>query len=65
MLVLTGMLLTACRLPESPVGKVEVELQNPIIPGFSPDPSVVAVGEDYYLVNSTFHYFGSPAKFRV
>lgn len=57
MLVLTGMLLTACRLPESPVGKVEVELQNPIIPGFSPDPSIVAVGEDYYLVNSTFHYF--------
>ena len=38
-------------------GGVEVELRNPIIPGFSPDPSVVAVGEDYYLVNSTFHYF--------
>jgi len=32
-------------------------LLNPIIPGFHPDPSVVAVGEDYYLVNSTFHYF--------
>lgn len=57
MLVSIGMLLTACRWQESPVGKVEVELQNPIIPGFSPDPSVVAVGEDYYLVNSTFHYF--------
>lgn len=31
--------------------------QNPIMPGFYPDPSVCAVGEDYYLVNSTFAYF--------
>ncbi|KAH7030732.1 beta-xylosidase [Microdochium trichocladiopsis] len=30
---------------------------NPIIPGFAPDPSVVKVGEWYYLVNSTFHVF--------
>ena len=31
--------------------------QNPIIPGFHPDPSVCRVGEDYYLVNSSFEYF--------
>ena len=31
--------------------------QNPIIPGFHPDPSVCRVGEDYYLVNSSFCYF--------
>jgi alpha-N-arabinofuranosidase len=31
--------------------------QNPIIPGFYPDPSVCRVGEDYYLVTSTFEYF--------
>ncbi|GEK88821.1 alpha-N-arabinofuranosidase [Alkalibacterium putridalgicola] len=30
---------------------------NPILKGFSPDPSVCAVGEDYYLVTSTFSYF--------
>lgn len=30
---------------------------NPIIPGFAPDPSLCRVGEDYYLVNSTFAYF--------
>jgi xylan 1,4-beta-xylosidase len=30
---------------------------NPVIPGFFSDPSVVRVGEDYYLVNSTFEYF--------
>lgn len=29
-------------------------IHNPIIPGFYPDPSVVRVGEDFYLVNSSF-----------
>jgi xylan 1,4-beta-xylosidase len=33
------------------------EYLNPILPGFYPDPSVVRVGEDYYLVNSTFVFF--------
>jgi alpha-N-arabinofuranosidase len=31
--------------------------QNPILPGFYPDPSVCRVGNDYYLVNSSFEYF--------
>ncbi len=31
--------------------------RNPILPGFHPDPSICRVGEDYYLVNSTFEYF--------
>ena len=31
--------------------------KNPIIPGFYPDPSVCRVGEDYYLVTSTFEFF--------
>jgi alpha-N-arabinofuranosidase len=31
--------------------------QNPIIPGFNPDPSICRVGEDYYLVTSTFEFF--------
>lgn len=30
---------------------------NPILPGFYPDPSICRVGEDYYLVTSTFAYF--------
>jgi len=30
---------------------------NPVIPGFFPDPSVTRVGEDYYLVTSSFEYF--------
>ena len=32
-------------------------LTNPILAGFYPDPSIVKVGTDYYLVNSTFSYF--------
>ncbi len=31
--------------------------KNPIIPGFHPDPSVCRVGEDYFLVTSSFEYF--------
>ena len=30
---------------------------NPVQRGFFPDPSVVRVGTDYYMVNSTFQYF--------
>ena len=30
---------------------------NPIIPGFAPDPSIVRVDDDFYLINSTFEYF--------
>jgi xylan 1,4-beta-xylosidase len=33
------------------------EHRNPVLPGFFPDPSIVRVGEDYYLINSTFQYF--------
>ena len=29
---------------------------NPLIPGFNPDPSVVRVGDDFYLATSTFEY---------
>ena len=31
--------------------------ENPILPGFYPDPSVCRVGDDFYLVTSTFAYF--------
>lgn len=33
-----------------------MQFQNPIIRGFHPDPSVCVVGEDYYLVTSSFEY---------
>lgn len=31
--------------------------RNPVIPGFHPDPSIVRVGQDFYLVTSSFEFF--------
>lgn len=36
---------------------MSIELRNPLIPGFYPDPSICRVGDDYYMVNSSFSYF--------
>ena len=33
------------------------QYNNPIIPGFNPDPSICKVGDDYYLATSSFEYF--------
>lgn len=35
--------------------------RNPVHPGFYPDPSTLRVGDDYYMVNSTFQYFPAVA----
>ncbi|MEG0693501.1 MAG: glycoside hydrolase family 43 protein [Oscillospiraceae bacterium] len=32
-------------------------IENPILKGFNPDPSVLRVGEDYYIATSTFEWF--------
>lgn len=32
-------------------------IRNPILPGFNPDPSILRVGEDYYIATSTFEWF--------
>lgn len=39
--------------------KLDQSYRNPIIRGFNPDPSIVNVGDDYFLVTSTFVYFPS------
>src|SRR6056297_97570 len=44
----------ATHAPEMPVPET---FRNPILPGFHPDPSICRVGEDYYLVNSSFEWF--------
>ncbi len=36
---------------------MQPNFQNPILPGFYPDPSICRVGQDYYMVTSTFEYF--------
>src|SRR5262249_52531622 len=40
------------------------DYQNPILAGFSPDPSITRAGDDFYLVNSTFAYFPGIPVFR-
>ncbi|MEU1804131.1 glycoside hydrolase family 43 protein [Streptomyces sp. NPDC019937] len=32
-------------------------IENPVLPGFHPDPSICRVGADYYLACSSFEYF--------
>ncbi len=33
------------------------EYRNPILAGYYPDPSICRVGDDYYLINSSFAHF--------
>ena len=34
-----------------------VVIKNPILRGFNPDPSIVRVGDDYYIATSTFEWY--------
>jgi xylan 1,4-beta-xylosidase len=34
-----------------------MNIRNPILRGFNPDPSIVRVGDDYYIATSTFEWF--------
>jgi alpha-N-arabinofuranosidase len=40
------------------------EFANPILSGYYPDPSITRVGDDYYLVNSSFTNFPGLPVFR-
>ncbi len=42
---------------DHPAGKPVKEFTNPILSGFHPDPSICRVGDDYYMVNSSFEWF--------
>ena len=33
------------------------KIRNPVLRGFRPDPSIVRVGKDFYIVTSTFEWF--------
>ena len=50
-------LLLSCARTKNQVPEPSLSFRNPVIPGFHPDPSVCRVGDDYYLVNSSFQYF--------
>ena len=32
-------------------------IENPILKGFNPDPTIIRVGEDYYIATSTFEWW--------
>src|SRR5215468_4647684 len=49
-------ILSACVLAQQPPVN-NSGFDNPVIEGMAPDPSVCRVGDDYYLVTSTFEYF--------
>ena len=36
---------------------IERKIRNPIIPGFYPDPSICRVGDDFYLICSSFEMY--------
>jgi len=54
------LLLTIGGCADGPADHQEAKagfFSNPIIPGFAPDPSIVRVEDDFFLINSTFEYF--------
>ncbi|MCT3055237.1 glycoside hydrolase family 43 protein [Leuconostoc citreum] len=34
-----------------------MQIQNPVLPGFNSDPSIIRVGDTYYIATSTFEWF--------
>jgi xylan 1,4-beta-xylosidase len=32
-------------------------IENPILPGFNPDPSICWVGDEYFIATSTFEWY--------
>ena len=55
LLILTTLLLALASPGPSVAG--DDTFTNPILRGGFPDPSICRVGDDYYIVNSTFEYF--------
>ncbi len=43
--------------PSFDIPAAENQYRNPILPGYRPDPSMIRVGDAYYLVNSSFAHF--------
>ena len=36
---------------------MHTKIQNPVLTGFNPDPSILRVGKKYYIATSTFEYY--------
>lgn len=52
--------MTSAETTASTSGAEEIAgrgIENPVLPGFHPDPSILRVGADYYIATSTFEWF--------
>ena len=56
LMILFLLVITALRAQENTT-ETNRTYENPILRGFYPDPSICRVGDDYYLVNSSFEWF--------
>ncbi len=55
--LLAGLTVAGARVAaDTPPPRI-TSYRNPVLPGFHPDPSVVRVGDWFYLVNSSFEFF--------
>jgi hypothetical protein len=54
--IIYPILMTICFWSYVFAQKVPFTFQNPIIPGFQPNPKICRVNNDYYFVNSSFAY---------
>jgi xylan 1,4-beta-xylosidase len=50
-------IIALCSLSGNINAQDKKEFSNPILSGFYPDPSICRVGDNYYLINSTFAYY--------
>lgn len=58
MLKLKSLLISLfCAIAAYAGGTEADSFDNPVMPGFNPDPSICRVGDDYYMVTSSFTWF--------
>ena len=66
---LLAMTLSVQSYPQSPnptptTRQATLANAHPLIPGYHPDPSICRVGNEYYIVNSSFQYFPGVPVFK-
>lgn len=56
--ILIILIVNSCSVKSGSSDKIATEtFQNPVLGGDYPDPSILRVGEDYYLTHSSFDYY--------
>lgn len=55
--VLLYAFIIACTAAVDTVESADDHYQNPVLAGDYPDPSIIRVGEDYYMTHSSFEYY--------